>query len=399
MFYTYKNGEKTQLCKECMVMHINIWQPETFLWLLEKMDVPYVPQEWNSLREKAYAKNPKKKNDTTVFGKYLSKMKLKQWKNYSWADTERLQQQRIEQDEQKAAEARQMQEMVQKQFEKGQISEAQYRTLVKADIQKQHQTYSGSDYSWKDTDAVGENNLYNEKNFMSEDEIPDLAEDLTEEDKKYLVLKWGRLYQPHEWVQLETFYKEMMDSFDIQDADTRSTLILICKNNLKMNQALDTGDLEGYQKLARVSDTLRKSAKFTAAQNKEQKSEFIDSVGQLVQYCERNGGAIPVFDISENKDIVDTVIEDLKEYTRSLIYQDTALARQIEEYLKKREYVEREKQDLAQAKTMGFNNIMISDQDISEYNQKIAAQKEQDKQYIESLGEETDELVEPIELD
>ena len=55
------------------------------------MDVPYVPQEWNALRDKAYAKNPQKKNDTTVFGKYLSKMKLKQWKSYGWADTEKLQ--------------------------------------------------------------------------------------------------------------------------------------------------------------------------------------------------------------------------------------------------------------------------------------------------------------------
>ena len=92
--------------------------------------------------------------------------------------------------------------------------------------------------------------------------------DLTDEDKKYLVMKWGRYYTPSEWIELETFYNEMMNSFDIQDADTRSTLILICKNNLKMNQSIDQGDLEGYQKLARVSDTLRKSAKFTAAQNK-----------------------------------------------------------------------------------------------------------------------------------
>jgi len=50
-----------------------------------------LPWEWNSLREKAYIKNPKKKNDTTVFGKYLSKMKLRQWKDKHWADTEQLQ--------------------------------------------------------------------------------------------------------------------------------------------------------------------------------------------------------------------------------------------------------------------------------------------------------------------
>jgi len=41
---------------------------------------------------------------------------------------------------------------------------------------------------------------------MAEEDIPDLGADLTEEDKKYLVMKWGRYYTPQEWVQLETFY-------------------------------------------------------------------------------------------------------------------------------------------------------------------------------------------------
>jgi hypothetical protein len=84
-----------------------------------------------------------------------------------------------------------------------------------------------------------------------------------------------------------------MNSFDIQDADSKNTLIFICKTYLKMNQAIDCGDVEGYQKLSRVYDALRKSAKFTAAQNKEEKADFIDSVGELVAYCEKNGGKIP----------------------------------------------------------------------------------------------------------
>ena len=71
----------------------------------------------------------------------------------------------------------------------------------------------------------------------------------------------------------------MMNSFDIQDADSKNSLIFICKTYLKMNQAIDIGDVEGYQKLSRVYDQLRKSAKFTAAQNKEEKTDFIDSVG------------------------------------------------------------------------------------------------------------------------
>ena len=90
-YYTYKDGTKAELCKGCMTMHINNFEPDTFLWLLEKFDVPYIEAEWNILRDRAYAKDPYKMNGMSVFGKYLSKMKLKQWKNYTWADTERLQ--------------------------------------------------------------------------------------------------------------------------------------------------------------------------------------------------------------------------------------------------------------------------------------------------------------------
>lgn len=80
-YYTYKNGERTEMCKDCMTMHIDNFDESTYLWLLKKMDVPYVPEEWNILRDRALAKNPKL-NGMSVFGKYLSKMKLKQWKDY-----------------------------------------------------------------------------------------------------------------------------------------------------------------------------------------------------------------------------------------------------------------------------------------------------------------------------
>jgi hypothetical protein len=71
--------------------------------------------------------------------------------------------------------------------------------------------------------------------FMSEDEIPDPGEHLTQDDKLALAIKWGRLYKPSEWVELESNYESMMQSFTITDADTKNTLILLCKTNLKMN--------------------------------------------------------------------------------------------------------------------------------------------------------------------
>lgn len=375
MFYTYKDGSKPKLCKECTLMHVDIWDPNTFVWLLEEYDVPWLPWEWDSLREKAYAKNPNKRNDTTVFGKYLSKMKLRQFKDKGWADTEELTREHELAAAAMSEKDKAQQESYAQQFERGQITQAQYRTLVKAEIQRERDKPTPASYV-----PLEQNAFYNEKNFMAEQDIPDLGADLTEEDKKYLVMKWGRYYSPQEWVELETFYNQMMNSFDIQDADTRSTLILICKNNLKMNQAIDQGDLQGYQKLARVSDTLRKSAKFTAAQNKEKTSQFIDSVGQLVDFCEKNGGQIPQIEIHQDVDIVDSIIKDLKLYTKTLVYEDPALKREIEDYLKKIKNNEQQKQDKKEAEEKGLDYVEVTDEDILAYNQELERQKQQDKE-------------------
>lgn len=43
-FYTHKDGTKTSLCKKCLTLHVDAFDPETFLWILEKMDIPYVPR-------------------------------------------------------------------------------------------------------------------------------------------------------------------------------------------------------------------------------------------------------------------------------------------------------------------------------------------------------------------
>lgn len=386
-FYTYKNGQKTPLCKSCLTMHIDNFNPETFVYILKDMDVPYVPEEWNNIRDKAYAKDPRKMNGMSVLGKYLSKMKLKQWKQYSWADTQALQEKRKLDNAVKAQEQQAEAKRLRQQYERGEISQAQYRTLVSTQYQKEHQ------YAIPlPTDAVGENNFFNEKNYISEDQLPDLGAQLSLEEKQYLAMKWGRNYQISEWIQLEKNYTQMTNSFDIQDADTKNTLILLCKTILKQNQALDMGDYEGYKKLSSVADSLRRSANFTAAQNKKEKTDFIDSVGQLVAYCQKNGGKIPRYQIKTSYDIVDKVIDDLKTYNKSLIYEDAALAREIESYIKEARAAIARRQDREQAKARGLQNPQISDEDILDFKDFIKKEKEETRKQIQE-GEE-DEFIE-----
>jgi hypothetical protein len=43
-----------------------------------------------------------------------------------------------------------------------------------------------------------------------DEEEDDLAAELTDEDRKYLRLKWGKTYKPDEWIQLEKLYNDMM---------------------------------------------------------------------------------------------------------------------------------------------------------------------------------------------
>ena len=381
-FYTYRDGTKHKYCKACLTMHIDNFDPSTFLYILEDMDVPWLPWEWNTLRDKAYAKNPSKMNGLSVIGKYLSKMRLKQHKDQRWADSQKLQKKHELQIAAVSEENKAYAEQVKKQFENGEISQAQYRTLVSTEFQKQHE------YVVPFADPIGTDNMFNEKDFLSQDQLPDLSAQLTLEEKQKLAMKWGRTYKISEWIELQKKYTEMMNSFDIQDADSKNTLIFICKTYLKMNQAIDIGDVEGYQKLSRVYDQLRKSAKFTAAQNKQEKADFIDSVGQLVAYCEKNGGQIPRYQIDTPYDIVDKIITDLKEYNKTLIYEDTALARQIEDYIKQARAAAAKKRDRAQAKAKGLDAPELSDEDILSFKQFVNKQKEDTLLQTEGGGDQ-----------
>lgn len=366
-FYTYKDGTKTELCKKCLTMHIDNFDESTFLWLLEKMDVPYVPAEWNSLRDKAYSKDPEKINGMSVFGKYLSKMKLKQWKDYCWADSEKLQDEANKKAEARAEVDENFEEELRAKYEAGEIGEAEYKTLmsVPAQVKDAETRPSVNPY-------LGKDNPYNELEMISEDELPNPAAELTQEDKVYLAMKWGRMYKCNEWVELEKMYNDMTASFDIQDADTMNTLILLCKTTLKANQALDSGDIEGFQKLSKVQDSLRKSAKFTAAQNKEQKEDFVDCIGELVVMCEKEG-FIPRYAINIPQDKVDITLKDMKDYTKKLVTQDLGFGQQIEDALKK---IQLQKELEAQADAA--EPEQLSSEDYENYFNEVEAQKEQD---------------------
>ena len=322
----YPEG-KLHKCKKCTTMHVDNFNPDTYLWILQECDVPYVPEEWNKLLA-SYGKDRSKLTGTTIVGRYLSKMKLKQFREYRWKDTEFLQE---------VANKKIEETMKRQGYEAAEIAQA----LATASVpipQGEIEIPVYKDNS--DNPFLSSGDDYFAEQSGGQD---DFVDDLTEEDRTYLRLKWGKTYKPEEWIRLEQLYEEMMASYDVQGAGHIDTLKLVCKTSLKANQLIDIGDIEGFQKMSKVYDSLMKSGKFTAAQNKAESGEFIDSIGELVALCEREG-FIPRYYIDEPNDKVDRTLQDLQSYTRDLINEETNLSAMIEHALRE---IEKDKENEA----------------------------------------------------
>lgn len=102
-----------------------------------------------------------------------------------------------------------------------------------------------------------------------------------------------------------------MESYDIQTAGHKDTLKKLAKTSLKLDQLIDLGDVDGAQKMQKMYDSLMKSGKFTAAQNKGENGEAVDSISELVMMCEKDG-FIPRYYVDQPKDKVDRVLQDLQ---------------------------------------------------------------------------------------
>ena len=334
----YPDGKLKQ-CKKCISMHVDNFNPDTYLWILQECDVPFILEEWNKLMA-TYGKDKSKLTGMTILGRYLSKMKLKQFRDYRWKDNDFLQE---------LANSKIEQVMKRQGYEAADIAMAIDRASIPIPEGELVQPVYAAP-----TEPAGFEEDYFAMQSGADD---DFVDDLTEEDRTYLRLKWGKTYKPEEWIRLEQLYEEMMSSYDIQGAGHIDTLKLVCKTSLKANQLIDIGDIEGFQKMQKAYDSLMKAGKFTAAQNKAESGEFVDSVGELIELCEKQG-YIERFYIDTPNDKVDLTIADMQRYTRTLIEEETNLTLMVEKALR-----ENAKEDKDSAENT--EDTIVDDLDIS----------------------------------
>lgn len=367
----YPNDGKFPVCKKCMTMHVDNWNPDTYLWILQEADVPYVPDEWNKIMEK-YGRDPQSMTGMTILGRYLSKMKLKQFKDYRWKDTEFLQQ---------MANNKLEQTMKRQGYDAQQIATAIEKSSIAI-----------PEGELKEPVYAPPPNAPTEDYFAQQSGEVEQELDLTDEDRTYLRLKWGKTYKPEEWVKLEQLYEEMMASYDIQGAGHKDTLKLICKTSLKANQLIDIGDIEGFQKMSKVYDSLMKSGNFTAAQNKAESGEFVDSIGELIELCEKEG-YIERYYVEQPHDKVDLTIQDMQRYTRTLIEDETNISTMVEKALRENAKEDEEKaknveSDIVDDADLSIEELekTIKDSDYADFEEFKEQESAQDNEFLQGLN-------------
>ena len=379
-FYTSNNLEKypegrLNICKECLTMHVDNWNSDTFLWILQECDVPYIPKEWNNLLM-SYGKDKASVTGMTIIGRYVGKMKLKQYKDFRWKDTAFLQEQ-----------------------ENYKIEETMKRQGY--DAQEIAKAIQDASFEVPQEELTEPTPLLSnvEDNFTMDNNDDSLIDDtLTDEEKLKYRLKWGKTYKPEEWVYLETLYRQMMDSYDIQSAGHIDTLKMICKASLKTNQLLDIGDIDGAQKASKMYDMLMKSGKFTAAQNKTDSGNAVDSISELIAMCERDG-FFPRYYTDGPQDKVDRTLQDLQKYTRTLVTEEMNLGNLIESAVKQIQ-IDKEKEAMRDADAAGDDDAFeaelfdedekafMNDEDFQQLKDFVEDEAMNDEEYLASLLDE-----------
>lgn len=327
-FFSYKDGTKDTICKQCLLEHVDNGDESTFMWILERYDVPFVRRKWVRESNREYIKNPGQFGPMSVMGKYLRTMKMQQFISCGFADSDELNKDTTPPtDEEQELELK-------KQLTDGTISQAQYDTLSSTTASESRD---------------GQRQLY----VSAADRERAMQASLTPEDRLYLMTKWGTAYSAVELIRMEDMYRRYEAEYEM-NVDREETLKKLCRTSVKMDAALDSDNTLDYKSLSQVFDSLRKTGRFTEQQNKEDRTDVVDSVGQLVLLCERDGGIIDQFPDPEDypQDKIDLTISNFKQYSVDLLRNEPNVAGLIETYITKLEQAKEKTERYIETGTM-----------------------------------------------
>lgn len=130
--------------------------------------------------------------------------------------------------------------------------------------------------------------------------------------------RWGDM-EEFDLLWLETYYNNIMSDYNVQEETQRDLFRKICRMSLRIEKDLQNGTID--------KDFMTQYNNFmnSALKNIEKKeSNAITSVGQIVEFIERNGYRANFYD-GVPRDEIDMIIVNIKEYIADLVRGETNL--------------------------------------------------------------------------
>ena len=234
-------------CRTCCQMGIVDTKPETFLPLLKEIDVPYHVLEWRRLYEK---KTP---GTSTIFGKYVSLMRIYQNAKYRWADSKML----CSKATLDVLEAFRCQDI-----NETQAQEKTERVMGLEDFSEKAEEEAKIAQS-----KILENNLYAGYEYGFTEKNSKYG--YTQEQIDNFQWKWGKDFQEDDYKFLEEDFKQLEEGYLLNDPVARKNAEFICLLNLKLRKAIAIDDTESSAKLARELDLFTRSSALQPIQQKD----------------------------------------------------------------------------------------------------------------------------------
>ena len=141
-------------------------------------------------------------------------------------------------------------------------------------------------------------------------------------------VKWGANYSFEELMQLESLLVSTVRAADISNPLQIDAIKKACRISLALDQAINDGDAKAIKDLSSSYSAFTKTAQIDeviATANKD----VISTVAELGEFIEQCGGRFEYYD-GVSRDIVDTTINDIKQYIRTLVEESTGISTTLE---------------------------------------------------------------------
>lgn len=173
-------------------------------------------------------------------------------------------------------------------------------------------------WNWSDSDFEGENDTQIYKHKF--DDLENVEELETENGTIYLnkeiAIKFGSGFTNREYLTMEKFYREMDNTHDISQPQTKKQLVYLCKLQVQMDRALEEGDDGAFKNYNDRYEKILQSSGFRPIDKKDSiEKTGMRSFSAIFEEVERRGYVEPK-PISERMDLVDIALREFINYDR-----------------------------------------------------------------------------------